>query len=127
MEEVFDAWLEDICAGQVYLKKEGLFYCINCRINPPAIKKYRLTVRNEDMEYDLGLFVPCENGMVITTRIPEKRFLKGNIKFNVVKDQRNPQKVFVPICAEEPFAYIDKLDNTTLAKEKGKIGVYMEI
>jgi hypothetical protein len=52
-----------------------------------------------------------------------KQLGEGELRFQVAVRHQKPDKLFVPVRAEEPFAYLSRLTDAYLAKKDGRLGV----
>lgn len=123
MGKVYDVYFMEQKAGQVTLKKEGLYWRINCRLQNIEKGYYRLNADNGSCIFDLGLCVPVSGGFGMNTRVSIKRIGEDNLRFFLKSGKSDKQDLFVPICAEEPFAYLQRLENAYLDRKDGILGV----
>ena len=112
--------------GKVQVLREGLYYrfCCRCRLSGDVV--CRLAVRCADKEEKLGVLVPVGDGFGLDRRIPVKNLGEGEMKFFLMPKGETLHGKFVPICPEEPFAYIARLKDAFLARQNGQIGVVLK-
>lgn len=72
---------------------------------------------------DLGLCVPHSDGFGMDTRIPVKRLGEGELTFRLLPRHSKPDGAFIPVSPEEPFGYIQKLQQAHLAQQDGLVGI----
>lgn len=123
MEKVYDVGFMQQKAGQVTLKKEGLYWRIFCRLENLEKGYYRLNVNNGCCVFDLGLCVPVSNGFGMNTTVPIKRIGEEGLTFFLESGKSGKQELFVPIRAEEPFAYLQRLEKAYLDRKDGILGL----
>ncbi len=123
MEKVYDVGFMQQKAGQVTLKKEGLYWRILCRLENLEKGYYRLNVNNGSCVFDLGLCVPVSNGFGMNTTVPIKRIGEEGLTFFLESGKSGKQELFVPIRAEEPFAYLQRLEKAYLDRKDGILGL----
>ena len=71
----------------------------------------------------MGVLVRKEDTFGLDTKLAVKRIGEGPIAFRVMPKHTELKGKFVPIRAEEPFAYIDKLQSAHLQLCSGQIGI----
>lgn len=123
MCEVYEIMLGNHCIGTAEVKREGLYYCFHCRCKLSGEIMYQLTVKCGTEECSLGLFIPVGNEFGIDTRLPIKKIGNGNLSFCVVPRHQSIRDKFVPICADEPFLYLEKLQRAHLDIQNGALGI----
>ena len=112
--------------GKVQVTREGLYYrfCCRCRLSGDVV--CRLAVRCAEKEENLGVLVPVGEGFGLDKRIPVKNLGEGEMEFFLMPKREDAQGKFVPICPEEPFAYIARLKDAFLARQNGQVGVVIK-
>ena len=108
--------------GTVNVTKEGLYYRFSCRCNLTGEVMHRLVVRTDAGQVDLGVCVPMEGRFGAEKKLPCKKF-GSNPEFFLLPKHEGVKGRFVPIRAEEPFAYLSKLKNAFLEIRNGEIGI----
>ena len=109
--------------GQAAVFQKGLYLYFDCRCRLSGETVCRIRVRCGEKEEDLGIPVPEGRDFVLRKRLPAKRLGSGVPEFWVA-----PQKValpenWVPVRAEEPFAYLSRLQDAYLEVRDGQMGV----
>ena len=122
MEGTYDVYLGTEAVGKVTVTREGLYYCFmcSCRLSGTVCK---LKVTCDDNETVLGTLVPMGTAFGIHTKVPVKRLGKGKARFSVLPNKPVMTGKFVPICPEEPFAYLERLKDAYLELRNGQIGI----
>lgn len=109
--------------GRVQVTKQGLYYRFFCRCRISGDVVCRLFAQCGENRENLGVVVPVEDGFGLDTRIPTKKLGEGEMEFRLIpKTEQVSQGKFVPISPEEPFLYIQRLQNAFLAYQDGKPG-----
>ena len=109
--------------GKVQVLRRGLYYQIRCRCDISGAVKYKLTVGCGENTLDLGLCIPYSDGFGIDTSVSVKQLGEGELNFRLVPKHHKLDGRFVPVSAEEPFAYIRQLQQAHLARQNGLIGI----
>ena len=76
-----------------------------------------------DHTVDLGICVPHGDRFGIDTKVPIKRFGEGTMTFRLVPKHNKIEGTFLPVSPDEPFSYIQKLQQAHLATQGGLVGV----
>lgn len=126
MNSSYDVTFADAVVGHVSVKKQGLYYCIECKVQIMEASKFRLIAHSGNREYDLGLCIPYDGALHLLTRVPMKQFSDEPISFELLKKNTMQSGKFVPICAEEPFRYLHKLETAYLELRSGTMGVVLQ-
>lgn len=125
MEMICDILMADKPIGTARIKKEGLYYNIHCTCKLSGAVICRLVACCGSKQQDLGICVPMNGQFGVQTKIPVKRLGEGAMVIRVEPNHGDVSKRFVPIRAEEPFAYIDKLQNAYFAFRNKQPGVIL--
>lgn len=123
MENCYEVFFGKELVGKVQLLREGLYYRVICRCEVSGKQIYRLFAQVGAQKLNLGVLIPDGNGLYLSKKIPVKRFNCEIPVFTISSGCLVHQEVFVPIRPEEPFLYIDRLKNSFLQTESGKIGI----
>lgn len=120
MEGTWDVLENGKTVGQCTVKKEGLYYKIQCKcLEKPGL--FRLYWGEES----LGVLVPQEHTLVLETRQAIKRFASGKPRFSLRQPQEKRTEAFIPLCPGEPFAYIQDLERAHFARRDGRPGIVL--
>ncbi len=105
--------------GEATVQKEGLYYHIFCRCQRKQRGICRILLRCKEKSADLGICVP-DGGFYCTKRsVPIKKIGADKLEFYVISNVERQDKL-IEICAEKPFASIDKLETAQLVQTDGK-------
>lgn len=125
MEECYDILLAEQPIGTAFVKREGLYYSFRCCCRLSGQVIYKLIVTCAEKQESLGICVPRGKDFGLETRLPVKRLGEGKLSFYAVPRHTELKGRFVPIRAEEPFAYIDKLQKAHLEIRGSQIGIVL--
>ena len=109
--------------GKVFVQRQGLYYRISSRCNLTGAIRYKLMASCGTNTVDLGLCVPYGEQFGIDTRIPVKRLGEGVMSFQLLPKHHKLEGNILPVSPEEPFPYIQKLQQAHLAQQDGLVGV----
>lgn len=123
MEGTYPILHGDQPVGKAVVIRQGLYYCVTCRMQPEKPGIYRAELCCGKMVENLGIPVPEGDGFVVTRRIPASRVAGGAPEFRIFHKNMTLQGRFVPISPEEPFGYLDRLKNAYLMRKGAKIGI----
>jgi hypothetical protein len=87
---------------------------------------YRLILSSGDQQENLGILIPEGESFVLTRSVPVKQFRKGEWFFRIVPKEHTVTGTFVPISPDEPFAYINRLQEAFLVHHNGQPGIEIE-
>ena len=125
MERSYELTIGSTSVGKVQVLRQGLYYCFHCRCRLSGNVVYRLRAVCGDAQENLGVLVPMGDGFGLDTRRPVKNLGEGEMRFQLVPKHDGPSKHFVPICPEEPFAYLERLKNAYLETREGRAGAVL--
>lgn len=119
----YDVRLGNEAIGQAAVTREGLYYriCCNCRLSGKVVCK--LVAKWDDTSENLGVLVPSGGEFCINTKIPVKRAGEGQVHFFITPRHEKLPETFIPIRAEEPFAYLSRLENAYLYRTENTVGI----
>ena len=123
MEGQFEVFLAGRPAGKVQLIRQGLYCRVVCRCVLPTDGVYRLYALGDQGRENLGVVVPDGEGFLLDKKIPAKRLGEGKVQFLLSTGAPHLGGRFLPISPEEPFLYLDRLKNSFLESENGKVGI----
>lgn len=111
--------------GKAKIEKHGLYYHFDCRCELTGELVYRLQAGKGSQWENLGILVPENGAFCLRTRIPIKRLPQGPLQIQAVPCHEKISGMFVPIYPEEPFRYLQRLENAYLQTRDGQIGVIL--
>lgn len=123
MLDTYAVMLADQRVGTAEVKREGLYYRFHCRCRLSGEVMYQIKAVCGGKECNLGVCVPVENGFGIDTRLPAKKFAEGTFSFYAVPRHSDITNKFVPIRADEPFSYLEKIQGAHLDVQNGVLGI----
>lgn len=123
MEGVYEITLGGRAVGQAAVFQNGLYLYFECRCRLSGETVCRIRVRCGGKEEDLGIPVPEGREFVLRRKLPAKRLGTGVPEFRVEPKRTELPEDWVPVRAEEPFAYLTRLQNAFLEVRDGQVGV----
>ena len=114
--------------GSVTVTRQGLYYHFACRCRLTKETLYRLIMKNDGMEHDLGILTPLDCRFGMNTLISIKKAGTGVPKFYLLPHRQTVFRSISPVSPDEPFSYISRLETAFLVKNNGekKIGFQKE-
>ena len=112
--------------GRAYVSREGLYYCFRCSCELRSEIISRVTVSCGGHHENLGILVPVGNRYELNKRIPIKRLGKGKFQFQISPKHQKIHEKFISVYPEEPFRYIQRLQNACLHRRDGLVGVIIQ-
>ena len=116
---MYEVFLWDDPVGTVQVSREGLYYRFRCRCQLPEDTVCRVTAGRES----LGILVPAGDGFELNTKLPVKRFGDTAPEFRLVPNKPVLEGKFIPIKPEEPFSYIERLQDAYLLRKGDEVGI----
>lgn len=126
MRNCYEIFLADQPIGTAEVTQEGLYYRFWCCCQLSGEVMYQIKVVCEGRESSLGVCVPLYGGFGVETKVAIKKIGKGEMRFYVTPRHFDLQGKFVPISADAPFVYIEKLENAHMAVVNGVQGVVIQ-
>ena len=122
MDGIYDVILDGQPVGKMEVGREGLYYRFRC-----FCKLSHESVCNVQWgDVPIGILIPVGNGFGLETKLPAKRFTKKEETFRVIPNRVVLEGKFVPICPEEPFAYLERLKEAYLVHRNGQVGIVIQ-
>ncbi len=125
MKQTFDVYLGNQKAGTAQVEKKGLYYRISSRCRLTGAVIYKLVVTCGDKDVKLGVFVPDGDAFSMVTTIPIKHIGDGQMQFKIVPRHAPVKEHFIPLTADEPFAYISQLEDAHLQRRDDTVGIVL--
>lgn len=123
MDGEFDILLGGLSIGRATVKREGLYYRFDCRCQLSGEGVFRLRVRCRENTQRLGIPIPQDGEFVLRTRIPVKKLGTGVMTVEAEPVHEKMGEQFVPLSPEEPFRYLQRLEQAYLQTRNGQVGV----
>lgn len=127
MEVFYPVMLNGKQAGKVSVRRQGLYYHFSCSCRFSGEHMYRLIVSRAAAKENLGILVPSEGSFTLQKKLPVKRIGEGDMSFHLASVQDSASTAFIPICPEEPFAYLERLKEAYLERRYGQIGARIHL
>lgn len=116
----------DVPVGKADISNEGLYYCIACHVNIHSPGFYRISVCTETQTIDLGLCVPCGNGLSLRKKIPMKNISGKIIAFSLHNRSPKAQSQFHIIDSNQPFLQLYRLKAGKFVIRNGLPGIIFD-
>lgn len=126
LEGTYGVYFGNQLMGKVQVLRQGLYYRFICRCQLTGDVVCRLLVACGDKQESLGVVVPMDGGFGLDTLLPAKRLGQGKPEFLLLPKHDVPAGKFVPICPEEPFAYIERLKESFLVRKGQQVGIVLK-
>lgn len=123
MVENYEVYMGKTAVGKVQVTREGLYYHFVCRCRLDGDNVRKLSVKCGDVVQKLGVLVPVGDGFGLEKRIPVKHIGVGVFSFLISPCHNGVSEMFIPLSPEEPFAYIERLEDAFLYIQGGKTGI----
>ena len=123
MRGIWDVYLNGETVGTCSAKVDGLYTFFNCSCKVTDSRIYRLYLCVENRECRLGIPLPMDKELVLTTRLPSSALPDGLPGFKLVPLGDEKKSNFVLIEAGKSFPYLDKIENSVLVCKNGQIGI----
>ena len=125
MKKEYDVMLVSEKIGSVRVREDGLYTHFSCRCKISGEVMFTLKMRHQGGELELGLLSPMDGCFGIEKRISTKQTGEGRWEFYLRPRHEKMQHTFVPIRAEEPFAYLRRLEGAVMAVRDGQRGIIL--
>jgi hypothetical protein len=124
--KTYDIYLGKEKTGQAHVRREGLYYHFQCACSLQTQTIYRVHLSVNGHRENLGILVPEGNSHTLSKRIPVKRLPEGEWNFQIAPRQEKMEGKFVPVYPDEPFAYIQRLQNAYLKHVRDQVGIMLQ-
>lgn len=121
----YDIFLGKEIVGQAQVQRQGLYYHFTCKCDISGDVIYRVSVSCNDHHENLGILIPMDGAFGLSTKLAVRRLGEGIFRFRALPKHQKCERVFVPVYPDEPFAYINRLQNAYLEVRDGQIGVLL--
>ncbi len=122
---VYDICLGSQRVGQAAVEQQGLYYKIRCCCNLSGEVRFHVRAVGSAGEEDLGLLVPEGRKFCLTDLVAVKKLGEG-LRFCLTPRHPEHEGLFIPLRADEPFAYLTRLKEAVLAERNGQAGVLLQ-
>lgn len=111
--------------GRASVQRQGLYYLFDCRCSLSGESMFCISVTCGTNTENLGILVPEDGAFVLRTRLPVKRLGEELLRFEAVPKHTQRREEFIPLSPEEPFRYLQRLQNAYLQTRNGHFGVVL--
>jgi len=126
LDGFYEVTFGNTVVGKCEVRSQGLYCRIICRYRIPGDPICHLYAVTEAGRENLGVPVPEGDGFLLDRKIPVKRIGQGDIRFALSAGAGTLTGTFVPIRPEEPFLYIERLQNAFLELSQGQVGIRIQ-
>lgn len=119
----YDIYYGDHVVGQADMRLEGLYYCISCRCVLADADLYKIEMRYASQSYILGTLIPNGRIFALERKVSKKQFTHEKPAFYIMK---KCEEIFVPICDDKPFAYLEALRSARFEFRNGQPGILLK-
>ncbi len=120
MQSEYLIYLGSSPVGKAEVHRKGLYYHISCECCLQGEVMHNVWLTCGEKETNLGLCIPEGNSFILRKSIPIKTVGDGQMEFRVRPRHKSVAEKFVPIRADEPFAYLESL-NSAILEKRGEI------
>ena len=125
MEGSYPVYHGQQVVGQAHVSRRGVYYYIVCHLRLSGDVIFRVQIHSGDQWENLGIPVPEGGIFQLQKTIPTSRFHGGELRFSISPMHESVKGIFVPLCPEEPFAYLSRLHNARLQYRDGQPGIFL--
>ena len=112
--------------GKVQVLRQGLYYRFVCRCRLSGDVVYRLTVRCGEKNENLGILVREGDGFGLDKKVPVSHLGEGELDFLLLPKSDRINGNFIPIHPDEPFAYINRLQDAFFLRQGEQAGMVIK-
>ena len=87
---------------------------------------YKLQLTCGNHSTSLGILVPISEVFGLDTRLSVRQAGEGDMDFQLIPKEEELSGTFIPICPEEPFAYISRLKDSFLCIQDSQPGILIK-
>ncbi|MBE6977092.1 MAG: hypothetical protein E7438_00415 [Ruminococcaceae bacterium] len=121
MEGTYELLQGGQAVGRVQVTRQGMFYCVGCQCKLSGAVKFRLIMESNGSELDLGILRQDKAWFRLQTRVNVKTAGQGRPAFCLRPQKDTAASLLVPVCPEEPFGYLARLEQAYLVRQNGKM------
>lgn len=119
---MFEIHMGNAVVGSADVKRNGLYYHINCTCKPPSKEIHRVIMHDGSVQKDLGICVPTGNAFTLSARIPVKCFQGDGFTFQLVKIGKRE----IIVSSNMPFTHLDELESARLQHTNGQAVILID-
>ena len=123
MECTYDVFSGGQSVGTVQIRQQGLYDYFICRCSLTGEVIFRLVMQRGGQCYDLGILAPENGSFQLCTKVARKKLGVGEITFCLKPAHKTYDSLLVDISPVEPFAYLWRLEEAYLAREKDVVHI----
>ena len=119
----YDIYYGDHVVGQAEVRLEGLYYCVFCRCVLADAEVYKIEARFTDRSFLLGTLIPHGRNFILQRKVSKKQFPYEKPVFYIMNRY---EEIFVPICDDKPFPYLQAIKTARLEFRNGQPGLLLK-
>ena len=123
MDGTYDVFWGSEVIGQARVERRGLYYHFDCRCKLTGEGICRVTVSCGGHHENLGILIPAGDDFVLSRKLAAKRLGIGKPEFRVLPRHQKTKVTFIPVYPDEPFRYLNRLQNAFMEVRNGQRGV----
>ena len=123
MDGLYDIYRGQEKIGKAEVKQEGLYYRFRCVCDLSGEVIYRITVSCGESTENLGIPIPSGDSFYLEKKIPVSHFSGQGVIFRAMPRHPQVPDMWIPIKPEQPFEYIDRLENAVAEQRNGEMGI----
>ena len=120
MEGTYEVISGGQAVGSVIITKQGLYYHFSCRCHLSGEVMFRLIMIQGDVQCDLGILTPLDGCFGLNTKLGIRKVGTTRPMFDLKIQKNVGEGLAAPVCPEEPFCYLSRLQEAFLIRKDGK-------
>lgn len=121
----YNVYIGSEAVGKVQLKRSGLYLQIDCKCRLSGQVISCLILQSDAERINLGTLVPENGFFALRTSLTAKKLGDSRPHFTIEPKHAEKDGLFIPVCSDEPFAYLQRLSNAYLAARNGAVGIIL--
>lgn len=121
-----DIFLGSDVIGAARICREGLYYRFSCKCHLSGEVVFKIVADCGKETVNIGICVPKNGGFGLEKSVPVKMLGKQQFVLRAVPNHLDTGGKFIPLRPEEPFAYIQRLQNSHLEKRGDTVGIVLD-
>lgn len=126
MTDIYPIYLGSEQRGQAQMNREGLYHQINCSCVLSQDVPFQVVMQTSSGERSLGTCVQEGSRFRIRTKVPSKYIGEEKVRFYLRPKFSQPSRKVIAVYPDEPFQYLNKLQNARMVVEDDHTGVLLQ-
>ena len=123
MDGLYDIYRGPEKIGKAEVKQEGLYYRFRCVCTLTGEVMYRITISCGENTENLGIPIPSADSFYLEKKLPVSHFTGKEPVFRAMPKHPLISNMWIPIKPDQPFEYIDRLENAVAEQRNGEMGI----